>query len=701
MVDHPKDERQPTQPWMDATVSMFDTVRSNGVGKTGPLSRFLKAVADGKYAAQIADIRRMAAAGDAAGRTAAKAKLPSVTPGGRVRRAKAGQSELLEHSGVVVIDLDHVEDAAAVRDSLAVAGWTLAAFVSPSGYGVKVLAVVTPTPTTKDEHTAAWNACRAAVAAVVTAKVDGSGKDVTRLCLVSHDADAYTAATVTPLPWVMSATASAPASSPAPPAPMDSVHQTDLQALYMFVPPSEYNEWFAFLPILKALGFTVQEAKAWSSLGASYQSGEVQRRWEGLPTDDVEEARGNLYAKAKAAGWKVPRRKTSPSSQPPASAPPKTTDLHSGDYHHQGAATRILRHRATDLLAVKDNKDGGRVSLRVDDGRGVWRDDAEQLHMVHTYAMEAWEQEGMAAGVPLYAGGAVWRAFQTFKRGSLSDVGHKAALASVTGAIGVLENRGERPPTLTRAQVEDLDAQTRYLGCLNGVVDLRTGQLLDRAAAREALVTRRIPTAYVQLGERPEHPAVTAIRAHLSAAGLWDYTCALMGHTLWGQPNLFVYIVGDPEEGKTTLLTAIANTLGIGEEANRLAEAALAKDSRPTKGPDESQTALVDGRMAFAEEASAWNINCEKLKDASGDGPGIHINRKNEHVRTEPSRGTIWLAGNAAAHLDWDDALEARANLINWPALGSTGRTKDNSVKPESTEGGRQVSLLKRQKMLL
>ena len=162
--------------------------------------------------------------------------------------------------------------------------------------------------------------------------------------------------------------------------------------------------------------------------------------------------------------------------------------------------------------------------------------------------------------------------------------------------------------------MEDLDAQTRYLGCLNGVVDLRTGQLLDRAAAREALVTRRIPTAYVQLGERPEHPAVTAIRAHLSAAGLWDYTCALMGHTLWGQPNLFVYIVGDPEEGKTTLLTAIANTLGIGEEANRLAEAALAKDSRPTKGPDESQTALVDGRMAFAEEASAWNINCEKLE---------------------------------------------------------------------------------------
>ena len=330
---------------------------------------------------------------------------------------------------------------------------------------------------------------------------------------------------------------------------------------------------------------------------------------------------------------------------------------------------------------MKDDQDGGRVSLRVDDGSGIWRDDEEQLHMVHTYAMEAWEREGMDAGVPLYGGGAVWQAFQTFKRGSLSDAGHKAALASITGAIGVLEDRGDRPAALTRAKVEQLDAQTRYLGCLNGVVDLQTGEKLDPAAARDALVTRRIPTAYSKLGDHPEHPAVTAIREHLSAAGLWEYTCALMGHTIWGHPNLFVYIVGEPEQGKTTLLTAMANTLGIGEEAHRLAEAALAKDTRPTRGPDESQTAVVDGRLAFAEEASSWNINCERLKDWSGDGPGVSVNRKNEHVRTEQTRGTIWLAGNVPAHLDWDDALATRANLIDWPALGSTGRTKDDSVK--------------------
>ena len=262
-------EKQAAAPWLTAPVSMFPKARSStGSGKVETLSNFIEGVINGQYAAPIAEIRRMTAAGDEAGRKEGKQGLPGITPGGRVRRASKKASELLEHSGVVVIDLDDLEeDAAAVRDATASTPWTLAAFISPSGIGVKVFAAVTPPPTSLVEHTAAWRTCSAALSEVVDAKVDGSGKDVTRLCFVSHDQAAYTAEMVIPLPWSMSA--EPPAPSAASPMAMDTDHQVDNRALYSVEPSINYNEWLAVLIILRSLSFTMQEAEAWSSRGQS------------------------------------------------------------------------------------------------------------------------------------------------------------------------------------------------------------------------------------------------------------------------------------------------------------------------------------------------------------------------------------------------------------------------------------------------
>ena len=65
-----------------------------------------------------------------------------------------------------------------------------------------------------------------------------------------------------------------------------------------------YNQWLVWLTTLKALGFTVQEVEAWSSHGANYEQGEVDRRWEGLRDDPEDEARDKLRGHAWNQGWR-------------------------------------------------------------------------------------------------------------------------------------------------------------------------------------------------------------------------------------------------------------------------------------------------------------------------------------------------------------------------------------------------------------
>src|SRR5688500_3949349 len=66
-------------------------------------------------------------------------------------RRKAG---LLNHSGLICADFDHVADPAALRDQLGRDPHCVAAWISPSGTGVKALFAVDPTRS----HSESWRA---------------------------------------------------------------------------------------------------------------------------------------------------------------------------------------------------------------------------------------------------------------------------------------------------------------------------------------------------------------------------------------------------------------------------------------------------------------------------------------------------------------------------------------------------------------
>lgn len=115
-----------------------------------------------------------------------KKELPCVTWSGTFSERKA--SALIEYSRIVVLDIDNVPEPEKVRDSLVDDPYVLFAFISPSGHGLKVLFRVN---TDAEHHLSAFLHLQRYFQEKYLLKVDDSGKDVSRLCFISWDSQAY------------------------------------------------------------------------------------------------------------------------------------------------------------------------------------------------------------------------------------------------------------------------------------------------------------------------------------------------------------------------------------------------------------------------------------------------------------------------------------------------------------------------------
>lgn len=169
----------------------FYSGKTDRTGTTMPLDAILDGIRTGKWTTLVKPVREAVEAGNDAAKDGAKGRLPGFTPAGRfTARNKDG---LADHSGLVVADLDHLpstEDAERVRDALAQDPHVVAAFVSPSGLGVKALVRVDAVADA-DEHAEAFTKMVEHFARAHGLNLDTSGGDVPRLCYVSHDRDAF------------------------------------------------------------------------------------------------------------------------------------------------------------------------------------------------------------------------------------------------------------------------------------------------------------------------------------------------------------------------------------------------------------------------------------------------------------------------------------------------------------------------------
>ena len=112
-----------------------------------------------------------------------KMKLPGVCFSGTFNtRSEIG---LIQHSGLLVLDFDAVEDVQALKDSICDLPFVFSAFISPSGNGLKVLVKI---PTDPKKHKNYFNAVRNEIN---HPSLDESGKDVSRFCYESFDENIY------------------------------------------------------------------------------------------------------------------------------------------------------------------------------------------------------------------------------------------------------------------------------------------------------------------------------------------------------------------------------------------------------------------------------------------------------------------------------------------------------------------------------
>lgn len=132
---------------------------------------------------RILPVRQAKAAGRKEEHAKLKAGLKSYVFAGTFRKRSA--SGIIEHSGYMVVDFDHVQDMAALRATLEADPYTCLLFTSPSGDGLKVVVRVPPNA---KEHSARFEALMDYYS---IDEFDPKNSDVCRVCFESYDPEPY------------------------------------------------------------------------------------------------------------------------------------------------------------------------------------------------------------------------------------------------------------------------------------------------------------------------------------------------------------------------------------------------------------------------------------------------------------------------------------------------------------------------------
>jgi len=181
----------PEQPLID----FYHSATSATAAATTTLEDLIDAVRADEFKEKISRLRATLAAGDDDGYSLAKKDLPAVSISGACegKRAQAVQEGRFTHSGYLQLDFDAVDnigwEVAEIVEMLRAESRIVAAFVSPSGHGVKGIARI-PVCKSKEEHAACFAAARNHFREH-NLVIDEACKDPVRLMFVSHDPAAW------------------------------------------------------------------------------------------------------------------------------------------------------------------------------------------------------------------------------------------------------------------------------------------------------------------------------------------------------------------------------------------------------------------------------------------------------------------------------------------------------------------------------
>jgi hypothetical protein len=161
-------------------ITFLPNIRQSDKHHTITIADYFALVRSGQYLGQIEAYRNTRSLSKDE-QAAEKIKIPAVTISGTFQN-NVSNANLQQHSGLICIDFDAVEDVAQLKRELEKDPYTFAALLSVSGNGLAALVRIEP-----EQHLAAFEGLKAYYFKNYGQLIDASCKNVSRLRFLSYD----------------------------------------------------------------------------------------------------------------------------------------------------------------------------------------------------------------------------------------------------------------------------------------------------------------------------------------------------------------------------------------------------------------------------------------------------------------------------------------------------------------------------------
>ena len=225
--------------------------------------------------------------------------------------------------------------------------------------------------------------------------------------------------------------------------------------------------------------------------------------------------------------------------------------------------------------------------------------------------------------------------------------------------------------------VDRWDCDATLIGCLNGVIDLRTGELLK--GRPDLHITRRAPVAY--------NPGIRNVRweqfIDFATGGdkeLQEWLQKAAGYSLTGLRtyDIMFLVYGPPGSGKNTMVEALVKAMGTSQYAWPLDSSILAQGDGQAHGSDLYHWAELRGRrMVWVDELpESERLKENSVKKLTGSSE-ISARSPGEKPFTFQSQAKLWITTNHRPIIN-DDAMWRRIRPI---PLGHVPENPDPDLK--------------------